>query len=458
MLPLSASQADNFADTYRGLGLNRTILYLALARIKPSSPMKFIHAADLHLDSPLRGLARYEEAPVDELRIATREAFNNLVELAIEEKVSFVLLAGDLYDGTWQDFSTAIFLARKLGELGREGIRVFGVLGNHDAQSKLTKELEKPKNLTLFPAGKATTEILEELEVAIHGQSFDQQHVEENLAAGFPMAKPGLFNIGLLHTSLDGREGHANYAPCNLDDLRAKDYHYWALGHVHAHEKVLTDPWVVFPGCLQGRHARETGPKGCCLVTVEDGQVESVDHRALDVVRWARSEVDLSQVNSLEGVLDSASKALQELLDDADDRIVATRLHFVGASKVHDELQAKTQWLRQKLMQLAAELNADQLWIEKVVIDTTSKLDRVAVLSGDGALGGLAKSIMEVRENQGGVRGLDIALSMFKDRLLPEVFIAEDGLKIDDENVVARLIHEAKELLVGKLLESESES
>lgn len=283
--------------------------------------MKFLHAADLHLDSPMRGLAMYEEAPVDALRSATREAFNNLVELAIEEKVAFVLLAGDLYDGTWQDFSTAIFLAKKLGELGREGIRVFGVLGNHDAQSKLSKALEKPKNLTLFPAKKPHTEILYDLDVAIHGQSFDQQHVADNLAVGFPMAKPGLFNIGLLHTSLDGREGHADYAPCKLDDLRSKDYQYWALGHVHAREEVLTDPWVVFPGCLQGRHARETGPKGCCLVTVEDGRVESVDHLALDVVRWSRSEVDLDHVDNLQEVLDSASKALREALEDADDRI-----------------------------------------------------------------------------------------------------------------------------------------
>lgn len=420
--------------------------------------MKFLHAADLHLDSPLRGLARYEEAPFDELRSATREAFNNLVELPIEEKVSFVLLAGDLYDGTWQDFSTAIFLAKKLGELGREGIRVFGVLGNHDAQSKLTKALEKPKNLTLFPSRKPYTEVLEDLEVAIHGQSFDQQHVVENLAAGFPMAKPGLFNIGLLHTSLDGREGHANYAPCRLDDLRAKDYHYWALGHVHAREEVLTDPWVVFPGCLQGRHARETGPKGCCLVTVEDGQVESVDHRALDVVRWARCDVDLSQVNTMQGVLDTAGNALRDLLDDAEDRIIATRLRFVGASGVHAELQGKTQWLRQKLLQLAVELNADHIWIEKVVMATTNKMDRGAVLAGDGALGGLAKSIMEVREDQGSVRGLDVALAMLKDKLPPEVFVAEEGLKLDDEEVVARLIHEGKELLVGKLLETEGES
>ena len=419
--------------------------------------MKFLHAADLHLDSPLRGLARHDEAPVDDLRDATREAFNNLVELAIEEKVAFVLLAGDLYDGTWQDFSTAIFLAKKLGELDRAGIRVFGVLGNHDAQSKLTKALEKPKNLTLFPWNKPRTEVLKEIEVAIHGQSFGQQHVEENLAASFPPAQPGIFNIGLLHTSLDGREGHANYAPCKLDELRAKDYQYWALGHVHAVEEVSTDPWVVFPGCLQGRHAREIGPKGCCLVTVEEGRVESVEHRVLDVVRWASCEVDLAKASSMQDVLNSASKALTDIVDGVDDRIVATQMRFVGASTVHGVLQGKTQWLRQKLLELAAELHGDNLWIEKVVIATTSKLDRGVVLAGDGALSGLARSILEVREAPSAVRGLDAALAVFREKLPPEVFLAEDGLRLDDQEVVARLIREAKELLLGKLLETGGE-
>jgi predicted phosphodiesterase len=420
--------------------------------------MKFVHAADLHLDSPLRGLVRHDDAPASDLRGATREAFNNLVELAIEEKVAFVLLAGDLYDGTWQDFSTAIFLARKFGELDRAGIRVFAVLGNHDAQSKLTKALEKPKNLTLFPANKPQTEVLSDLEVAIHGQSFGQQHVQDNLAAGFPAAKPGMFNIGLLHTSLDGREGHAAYAPCKLDDLKARDYQYWALGHVHAWEVVSTDPWVVFPGCVQGRHAREIGPKGCCLVTVEDGRVDGVEHRFLDVVRWASCQVDLCQVDSMQGVLESAGKALGEVLDSAEDRMVAARMRFVGASAVHAKLQGKTPWLRQKLLELAAELCGEDLWIEKVELATTSKVDRGAMLAGDGAMGGLARSILEVGEEPSAVRGLDAALAAFRDKLPPELFFGEDGLRLEDKHVVARLIREAKELLLGKLLETGSES
>jgi DNA repair protein SbcD/Mre11 len=419
--------------------------------------MKFLHAADLHLDSPMRGLAKHDEAPVDDLRNATRGAFNNLVDLAIEEKVAFVLLAGDLYDGTWQDFSTAIYLARKLGELDRAGIRVFALLGNHDAQSKLTRALEIPKNLTVFLANRPQTEVLKDLDVAIHGQSFRQQHVEENLAAGFPLAKPGMFNIGLLHTSLDGRVGHSAYAPCNLDDLRARDYQYWALGHVHAYEEVSKDPWVVFPGCLQGRHAREAGPKGCCLVTVEDDRVESVEQRVLDVVRWTTCDVGIGNVGTIEGVLDSATRKLRDVVDQSEGRIVATRVRFVDASPVHTELQGKIQWLREKLLKLAAELHGQSLWIEKVEIATTSKLDRAAVIAGDGALGGLARSILEVREEPSAVRGFDAALAAFRDKLPPEVFLAENGLRLDDQEVVARLIQEAKELLLGKLLETGSE-
>ena len=216
----------------------------------------------------------------------------------------------------------------------------------------------------------------------------------------------------------------------------------------------MADPWVVFPGNLQGRHARETGPKGCCLVSVEDGRVESVEHRVVDVVRWASCKVDLGKVNSMQGVLDNASKAMRDVLDDAEDRIVATRIRFVGASPVHTELQGKTQWLRHKLLELAAEQFGEGLWIEKVVMATTSKLDRGAVLAGDGALGGLARSIQEVRDEPSAVRGLDAVMAAFREKLPAEVFLAEDGLRLDDQEVMAKLIQEAKELLLGKLMET----
>ena len=234
---------------------------------------KFIHAADVHLDSPLRGLSRYESAPAESIRNACQRAFENLVDLAIDEKVSFVLLAGDLYDGDWRDYSTGIFLSQQMGRLGQQNIPVFTVAGNHDAANRMTKALDSFSNMTILSSQKAETIMLDDLAVAIHGQSFGTQHVDENLAAGFAAAEQGMFNIGLLHTSLDGREGHAVYAPCSADDLRSKGYQYWALGHIHKQEFVSENPWIVFSGCIQGRHIQESGAKGCVLVTVEDGVV-----------------------------------------------------------------------------------------------------------------------------------------------------------------------------------------
>ena len=159
---------------------------------------KFIHAADVHLDSPLRGLSSYESAPAESIRDACRKAFENLVDFAIEEKVAFVFLAGDLYDGDWKDYSTGIFLSRQMGRLGRHNISVFAVAGNHDAANRMTKALDSPANMKILSSRKVETIMLEDLAVAIHGRSFGTQHVDENLAAGFDAAEKGMFNIGLL--------------------------------------------------------------------------------------------------------------------------------------------------------------------------------------------------------------------------------------------------------------------
>ncbi len=183
---------------------------------------KFIHAADVHLDSPLRGLSRYESAPAESIRGACRRAFENLVDLAIEEKVAFVLLAGDLYDGDWKDYSTGIFLSRQVGRLGQHNISVFSVAGNHDAANKITKALDSPANMKIFSHRKVETLTPDDLPVSIHGRSFGARHIDENLVSSFPVGDKNEFNIGLLHTSLDGREGHAVYAPCSVDDLRSK--------------------------------------------------------------------------------------------------------------------------------------------------------------------------------------------------------------------------------------------
>lgn len=231
---------------------------------------RFIHAADPHLDSPLRGLEAHEGAPVDVLRRATRRAFENLIQLAIDEAVDFLVIAGDVYDGDWRDYSTGLFFRGQMARLNDKGIPVFLIAGNHDAASVVSKKLVLPGNVSVFSTRTAESKELEGLPVVIHGRGFPQREVTENIAKEYPDAVPSKFNLGLLHTSLTGRPGHDRYAPCSEEDLTTKGYGYWALGHIHQPEIISQDPWIVFAGNCQGRHVKETGARGCRLVTVND--------------------------------------------------------------------------------------------------------------------------------------------------------------------------------------------
>ena len=182
--------------------------------------MKILHAADLHIDSPLGGLTAYEGAPVDEIRGATRRATENLVQSAIDEDVQLVILAGDIFDGDWRDYSTGLFWNEQLGRLRDLEIPVVSVAGNHDAASEITRYLQLPPNVTQLCESRPETKVFDDLEIAVVGQGYAQKAVTADLAQGFPKSDSGLFTIGLLHTSLDGRPGHSNYAPCSVEVLR----------------------------------------------------------------------------------------------------------------------------------------------------------------------------------------------------------------------------------------------
>lgn len=351
---------------------------------------RFLHAADIHLDSPLQGLERYPDAPVDAVRAAPRRAFEALVELAIAERVAFVLLAGDLYDGDWRDYNTGLFFSAQMRRLAEAAIPVFLVSGNHDAASQITRRLSLPPNVHHFASHAPETELLPDLDVAIHGQSFARRSVREDLAADYPKAERGRFEIGLLHTSLDGRPGHADYAPCRVERLRAKDYAYWALGHVHAREEVLRgDPWIVFPGNLQGRHARETGGKGATIVRVEHGRVVDVEHRDLDVVRFARLELDLAAVGHPDDALERVRAALLVARREAGDRLLAARVVLAGASPAHDALVREPERWLHECRTLASDLGAPEIWLERLELATRPRRDLARLLERDDALAGL---------------------------------------------------------------------
>ena len=416
--------------------------------------MRFLHAADMHLDSPLRGLERYEGAPVEEIRGATRRAFENLVALAIAESVDFVLLAGDIYDGDWRDYNTGLFFSGQMGRLNDHGIPVFLIAGNHDAASQITKALRPPPNLSVFATRAPETWVLEHLGVAIHGQGFPSRAVTDDLSRAYPQGDPALFNIGLLHTSLDGRPGHEPYAPCTLDGLRAKGYQYWALGHVHQRELLARDPYVLFPGNIQGRHIRETGPKGCSLVRVEDGQVVEVESRALDVVRWATCRVEVSEARTLDQILPLVEQSLAEATETAEGRPLAVRVQLVGRSPIHSRLHAEHERVTNECRALISSTGLADVWIEKLVVQTHPSApvsDPAPAQVREDAFGGLLRTLHDLELDGESLSALSGEVEALALKLPPALRAGDDAFDPTRPDYLLGCLDDVKALLVDRL-------
>lgn len=331
---------------------------------------KFLHAADLHLDSPLLGLAAKSADYAARIDRASRDAFENLIALAIDEGCSFIVLAGDIFDGDLRNFETGLFFIDQMRRLERADIQAFLILGNHDAENRFATKLSLSSNVHVFDSRGAEAIAIKTLQVTVHGRSFPQRDVTENLARDYPAPMAGHFNIGVLHTACQGNESyHALYAPCTVEQLVNHGYDYWALGHVHARAVLHTDPHIVYPGNLQGRSPRETGPKGATIVTVSDGRVTRVDHHDLDVVRWVILSVDASGTDSRTALLDRIRKAIGEAGSQAGDRALAVRLNLSGQTVQHHRLVIDPQSLRDDVAALLATLAGD-IWLEKLVIST----------------------------------------------------------------------------------------
>ena len=412
---------------------------------------RFLHTADIHLDSPLKGLEAHEGAPVEEVRGATRRAFDNCIELAIEEAVDFLLIVGDLYDVDWKDYNTGLFFASRMGRLNRAGIAVFIVSGNHDAANQITRTMPLPDNVTLFSAKTPHSIHLNNLGVVIHGQSYPSRVVTENLALQYPQYESGFFNIGLLHTSLTGREGHESYAPCSLDDLKSKGYDYWALGHVHQCEIVARDPWIVFPGNIQGRHIRETGAKGATLVSVEDGRIIDVQDYELDVLRWAACQIDLSSCGTADSVYQAVRHVFELELARANGKPLALRLILTGRCPVHALLLERTAQWAEEFRGLGAGLG--NVWLEKVSFQTERAVSLADITEADTALTGLLQSIQKLRLDHHTLSALVPELASLQSKLPAKINSGEDSFLHPTPETIAELRRQVQELLIAQLLQ-----
>lgn len=313
----------------------------------------FLHAADLHLDSPLRGLDATAGVHAERIRLATRIAFERMVSRALELRVAFALIAGDVYD-TQPCFETYRFFHRQVERLTRAGIPVAIVLGNHDHAGIAPRSGRLPAGVHVFASTPETIEIV--AGVRVHGQSYPRRDVREDLSAGYPRPQAGMLDIGLLHTALDGYSGeHKVYAPSHRQALANHGYAYWALGHVHRQQIVRAerDVPIVYPGNLQGRHARETGAKGAVFVDYQDGRIGDIRPEAFDDVRWHQLSIDTSRFDEVADALEIAEEQVREATAQARDggRLAAvrisltgeapTRLGALGSAEIRDTLRVR---------------------------------------------------------------------------------------------------------------------
>ena len=426
--------------------------------------MKFIHTADLHLDSPLRGLSAYHDAPAERLRTATRDAFQNLVTQAIDEQVDFMVVAGDIYDGDWKDVNTGLFFVRQMGRLRHAGIPVYLLYGNHDAESEMTRGVELPDNVHVFSSRKAETFRIEHKKVALHGRSFKVAATTENLLPSYPEPVAGWLNIGVLHTALEGNAEHAKYAPCSVAELQAKGYQYWALGHVHEHWMLRGEVTIAYSGNLQGRHIRELGARCALLVTAEDGEITEVDRLEVDVLRWHALEVDISTVGDRRGAIRAAGLGLERTLDSAPSHLpLAVRVLFKGRSAAHAELVADEGQLRQEVIAQAVALDADRLWIEKVRV-ASEALDTDQMSSTDdaeGALAELAGLALAAKDDPEFVQSMQADWLALLEKLPHEVLQASPDLQALRQDPLAQMsdrLRQATPMLMGRVAQGNGSS
>ncbi|MFG1421799.1 metallophosphoesterase family protein [Roseixanthobacter liquoris] len=332
-------------------------------------PFRFIHAADIHLDSPLRSLALRDPDLAALIGTATRRAFVGIIDLCLAEQVDALVLAGDLYDGDQTSMKTARFLGEQMQRLDAAGIEVFIVRGNHDALSKITKELAFPDRVRVFtsraealPAARAAGGV----PVMIHGLSFAQPHAPESLLAKYRPPVEGAVNIGILHTSLAGAPGHDPYAPCSLADLQASGFRYWALGHVHRRAVVEGPCAVVMPGMPQGRDINEAGAKSVTLVTIADDLSIHMEARATSIAQFARVPVDATGIEDWRDLVAAVARALEQARAEVRAEHLVARVQVTGATPLAWRMRRDLDLLKTEADARAAHMGA--CWIEKLEV------------------------------------------------------------------------------------------
>ena len=278
--------------------------------------VKFIHAADLHLDSPFKGMEMNVPASVwERMKQSTFQSFERIIDKAIQERVDFVLLAGDLYDAETRSLRAQVFVREQMKRLAQYEIPVYMIHGNHDHLGGSWAAIEFPENVHVFTEPYVEEKSFYkdgELLASIYGFSYLQQAVTDNMTAQYTKMSDAPFHIGMLHGSVEGGDAeHNRYAPFQIRELKEKQFDYWALGHIHKREILAEEPYIVYPGNIQGRHRKETGEKGAYLVEITEQGTNCSFFGVADVI-WGEIEIRIDELENVDDLMTACTEAINE--------------------------------------------------------------------------------------------------------------------------------------------------
>jgi len=368
------------------------------------SSLRFVHAADLHLDAPFRGLSLDSAETGDKLRQATFIALQNLVDLCLRVRADFLLVAGDVYNQKDRSLRAQLRFRDALARLADHNVDAYVVHGNHDPTGTLSRAVRWPENTRVFESQEpeCAAYVREEETLAlIHGASHTRGGETRNLARKFRRSPEDVFQIGLLHANLGGNTGHEPYAPCDLQDLRAGGMDYWALGHVHSGGVRSRDPWAVYPGNIQGLSIAEPGSRGCYVVDVgRDRSVEAAFH-PLHAVQWAVLEVDLRDLDTLDRLEEGVLEAVEAERERAGNCGLICRVVLCGRGPLH--LRVSEEEGREELVQrLREQFSAAEpfVWIKDLVAESAPEIDLEARRGQKDLLGEVLAQAEELRNRE----------------------------------------------------------
>ena len=416
--------------------------------------IRFVHAADLHLDSPFAGLkAAAPKNVASALVNATIDAYENIINFCVSKQVDALLVAGDVYDGADRSLPAQLKFVEGLKKLDAKGIRSFVCYGNHDPLDGWEARLDYPPGCHLFGSEWEAVPMSDDPNsVVIHGISYPKREVTENLALGLGKIDPGPFSIGLLHGNVNDNAGHEAYAPCSFDDLAQSGVDYWALGHVHTRQ-VLSErePTIVYPGNPQGRHPNETGARGVYLVEVEDGENVRLEFHPMDVVRWEWLPVDIGAFETEQQLLDALHEGMQGLTDDADGRSVVVRVTLTGRGELNRTLRRPN--FIDGLVEAINRKWAEELafiWCERIEDLSRSPYDREAGLRGSDFLAEVLRTTDRAKTDPALLARLRTELGDLYEHRNFRPHLSDSA---PNEETIAALIDEAEAMIVNLLVE-----